>query len=428
MFIGALTKDLQAVVKGLASNWGQLPVYVGCSGNFTIERILSPRELHGNDVTLYSCCIGEYLTGRSLEFTIQDDGYRWLEEYMKDDLSRITTLLLCTTYFAYAERQERYYCRMAGAYEDNWESLHAETLERVSKALDGVKLASFYQGDVVDFINLAPKESLVVSFPLTYKGGYERIYKKFDQVFKWDSPKYALFDDDRFALLAQYAMGKSAWVLGRDQRIPEMEPHLRAIVQSGLRAKPIYFYAGDCHSALTLPRQKTEPVPYSRITSEDIQSLTLVKLSQPQMNLLRSEYLTKGILPSPAQVNLGVVYGDKLIGGLAFTRPIYSCGWCDCYMMTDFAVSPTIYKRLAKLVLIVALSKEVQAILQQMLNNKVATIGTTAFTNKPVSMKYRGIFDLRNRKEGALNYIGQAGQWNLAEGLEIWKEKHSQRK
>ena len=45
-----------------------------------------------------------------------------------------------------------------------------------------------------------------------------------------------------------------------------------------------------------------------------------------------------------------------------------------------------------------------------MLFGNLAYIGTTAFTDKPVSMKYRGLFEVHNRGEGYINYMGQAGR------------------
>ena len=38
-------------------------IYVGCSGNFTLEKFIGPLErfrLHSNDVTMYSLCLGAH--------------------------------------------------------------------------------------------------------------------------------------------------------------------------------------------------------------------------------------------------------------------------------------------------------------------------------------------------------------------------------
>ena len=68
---------------------------------------------------------------------------------------------------------------------------------------------------------------------------------------------------------------------------------------------------------------------------------------------------------------------------------------------------------------------------------------TTAFSERPVSMKYRGLFKLHSRAENQnwreadptqhdqqryrLNYLSQAGRWTLAEGLDEWRRKHGGR-
>lgn len=170
-----------------------------------------------------------------------------------------------------------------------------------------------------------------------------------------------------------------------------------------------------------------EHLPIGRLEGEGRGPLRLVRLSAGQMTTLRSEYLAVGITPAAAQLNLGVVWGDRLVGAIAMSQPQTGRGdWCHAYQLSDFSIRPTVYKRLSKLVLAAAVSKEMQAILQQSFNRRVTRIGTTAFTTKPVSAKYRGeMFKLHNRKDGALNYVGEAGRWSLADGLKWWLRVHS---
>jgi hypothetical protein len=41
MFIGSINRYMRAVLEQAAHSWKGLPVYVACSGNFTVERILA---------------------------------------------------------------------------------------------------------------------------------------------------------------------------------------------------------------------------------------------------------------------------------------------------------------------------------------------------------------------------------------------------
>lgn len=97
------------------------------------------------------------------------------------------------------------------------------------------------------------------------------------------------------------------------------------------------------------------------------------------------------------------------------------------YLLSDFAVRPTPHRRLSKLVLAAAVSREVRDDCEQWLCGRVRTIGTTAFTDRPVSMKYRGLFDVHSRSEGKVNYLGPAGRWSLKEGCQWWMDDHSTR-
>ena len=64
MFIGAINSQLRSILAGFRALQDR-PVYVGCSGNFTVERVLTSKgvkELHSNDVSLYSWA-ADYLAG-----------------------------------------------------------------------------------------------------------------------------------------------------------------------------------------------------------------------------------------------------------------------------------------------------------------------------------------------------------------------------
>lgn len=430
MFVGAINMDMRAIVYEIAQQLKDVPVYVGCSGNFTIERVLAKtgaKEIHSNDVSLYSCCLGGYLSGREMQVQVEDREFVWLEEFMKPGLPTIATLMLCSEMFKYTDRQEPYHKRMLKAYTTDFETMHRATQKKIARALEEIHINSFSASDVVDFISDAPSDAAVISFPPTYKGGYEKIYKKFDQVFAWDAPQYQVFDDKRFQRFLEAAQEKRYWLTMRDQPVPELESSMCALVQTGARSRPVYLYSNISSCRLTLPRQKIEPIRVERLGERDeiaeTAKLSLSEITQAQMNGLRSQYLNPSIIPSAATVNLAVLADGRLVGALGLSRSNYP--WCSAYMMADFAIGPIRYKRLAKLILAVAISEEVQVIAEQRLGIKIKTIGTTAFTTKPVSMKYRGIFDLYSRKEDSLNYIAQAGKWSLKRGLCWWIRKHS---
>lgn len=431
MFTGAINADVRAMLAEVAPQWAGRAVYVGCSGNFTVERILADvgiAKIHGCDVSLYSCALGTTLAGHPMTVTVKDERFAWMAPYLTPGLDTVVTLLMSLEYLRFVDRDEPYHARMRALYEDRWETLHSQSLKKVEKLVEGVVLASYTPGDVLDFVAAVPEDGVVVTFPPTYASGYEKLYAKLDDTFAWDAPDYPTFDDDRFALLMQALTEKAGWMTMRDHEVPLLADHLVGKAQTTAGAKPVFVYASRDGCRLTTVQQKVEPVPMPRAEGPLTGDLALVRLTGGQLNHLRSQYLSVGITPAGAQVVLGVTVGGQLIGVLAFSTSMYSGQFSDAYMMTDLAVAPTPYKRLSKLVLAVACSTEVRDVLVQSFNTRIRVIGTTAFTKKATSMKYRGLFEQYSKKDDAINYVAHAGRWSMAEGYEWWKQRHSQQR
>jgi hypothetical protein len=170
MFVGAINQDLRSVLATLAPAWRGLPVYVGCSGNFTVERLLAAHgltDLHGNDVSLYSCALGAHLAGKDFRVSARDGDLAWLGDWLQPGLPTLATLLLCTTALEFHGRDNPYHQRMWNAYLRRWPAMHAKTLANLEKGLADLKLRDFYAGDVVDFLANTPQDSVVISFPKT---------------------------------------------------------------------------------------------------------------------------------------------------------------------------------------------------------------------------------------------------------------------
>ena len=83
----------------------------------------------------------------------------------------------------------------------------------------------------------------------------------------------------------------------------------------------------------------------------------------------------------------------------------------------------------SKLVVMVARSGEMRRVLERIQLLRTRSLLTTAFTDHPVSMKYRGVLSLVKRGqtedgEAFLNYGGRFDDSTLAEVLQEWLTKH----
>ena len=429
MFIGSINRYMRAVLEQAAVGWRGRPVYVACSGNFTVERILAQcgiGAIHSNDVSIYSCALGWHLAKAPWPFVIKAQEYDWLQPYITPGPDLIASLLLAGEMLKVGG-DNAYARRIRDEYRRRWSGLHAKTVERIVKATgeaSGLKIASFFAGDCREFLANADRDGVCISFPPTYKGGYERLFKKLDAIFEWPAPDYQVFSPEDFEQFSATVRSFRHWMISSDSPQPALERQHVATVQTSLLSKPVFMYSDAAPTRLATARQAVGRNPWAPRTDVAIEPLQIVRIDAKTMNAVRSLYLAQHITVCDAPRNYAVLSDSKLIGCFSFALPRGPLP-CDLYLLSDFAVRPTPHKRLSKLILACVVSKEVQADLEQWLCGRIRTIGTTAFTDRPVSMKYRGIFDVHSRTEGKVNYLGAAGQWSLKEGFQQWKLKHS---
>lgn len=435
-FTDVLNTDMRRIVASVCRQWRGKDIYVAFSGNFTVEGILCDigdfRSIHSQDIALYATAIGRYLAGEEFKIDVYDiPDYEWLKPWVEPGLDTIATLLLCTKALPWVGRNEAYHKRMLAAYQRHWPELHVATKQKIKPVLDKIKITSYFAGDMIDFLNGAPEEAVVIAFPPNYSGGYGKINKRFDRAFAWPRISRALPDKERIEAFLDMVMKRPNFLIARDTCTPKMEPYLVGQVQTSLSVwkRPIFIYSKHRDKTyLTCPAQKIEDVHIKRLgEDEDIASpLRLVPITQAQLNTLRSQYLSIHIAPASASVRLAVLSGDKLIGALGFDKS----NWMhdSAFMLADFTISPTKYKKLSKLVLAAALSTEVREHLMESFNQNITKVFTTAYTTKGASMKYRGLFKEHSKKENAINYEAEAGKWTLEEGLAWWMKNNSETK
>lgn len=438
------------MLKEQVESWDCPEILVGCSGNFTVERILQESGrfgIHGNDVTIYSCVLGNFLAGQGYPLSVKPEwksDWGWLAPYLDTPEKTVATVLLSTRMFEGLGRENPYYSRMRHAYRAQWEHLHSTLVNKVTGFT--LKLQSFFAGDVRDALEMCPKERGVICYPPFYAGDYKAMYANLANVFDWTEPCYRELDESGIAqLLAEIATHRY-WMFGVPTKQEKYGEFLRGVTQTTNRAKPVYVYSCGGHSRYTGPRQELAApmVPVLGAAEMlDTGAMRLAILTQEQFQHCRSMYMNPHIRPGQATVGVGVMVNDRLVGVYALSEaPSMASNegtgkilTPTTYMLSDFPVAPTCYKRLAKLVLYAALSKEGKLLAERYAHRRVRGLTTTAFSRNPVSMKYRGVMEILNRKEIVdedgvkkfqMNYGATMGQWSLSEGLALWRKKHGQ--
>lgn len=449
IFHGSIPADMRSIVAEHVRAWDCEDVYVGCSGAFTVERVvnsLNRFNLHGNDVTLYSCAIGGLSAGRPVFFRLRErwqEQYGWLERYLDEPERALATLLLSDGLMAGLTARDyphnQWFARQRRGHEQQWARMHAQMTDRIRERL--LCLRSFGAADVVEWVKDVPNDQGVVCFPPFFAGDYTAMFALLDAVWEWPSPDFAEMDDDARLRLFEAARERRHWIFGTHTRLePEWDPHLRGRVQTTNRGVPIWIYSSAGASRIATPHQPIEPLLIPRLTDrQEIEGpLGILELTGGQFAQLRSQYMNVNIKPGQPTVAYAVLAGGQVIGSYALSMaPTISqmdsyLPGPFIYLLSDFPVRPTRYRHLAKLVLTAALSQEGKLLAERSASRRCRSLTTTAFSQKPVSMKYRSLFRLLARRDSEdplyrhqLNYGAELGRWTLAEGLETWLAKNA---
>ncbi len=421
-----------------------------------MERVLATHgrfAIHSNDITIYSCAIGAYYANRPLDFTINPrilPAVPWLPDFFKTPADQLASLMLFSHYPAIFDkegnlREHSYYQRIFEGLQRQYPDLHAKTVRKL-EALQ-MPLASFSGADAVDWINDLPEDAGFVSYP-PFFGSEDYIgqYAKLEQLFDWKPPSYQSLSGERIQHLINRAMSREHWLFASNHLLEEYRPYLRGKAQTSNRGVPIYLYASRANTRVVAPHQAITPVHYPRLAPRQPigDTLSLHILTSGQFKALRSQYMNPFIRPGSETQAYAATVDGKLVGVFAVSTAPSPANYSDLssiYLLSDFPVFPTDYPRLSKLVLYAALSKEAQLLFERVARHRIRRAATTAFSENPVSMKYRGLFDLHSRKQSKpkegfdpalnpyynnyqLHYVADMGRWTLAEGLAIWKRKH----
>ena len=139
MFYGSVPAEAQAIMNKIVKAWDVTDIYVGCSGNFTLEKFIGPMEkfrLHSNDVTMYSQCLGAHFMREHIPLELSEEGlemFPWLPEYMKTDIDKLATMMLCSRIVAYTDKGENpYYKMMLEESVRLFPAMHEKTVQKLS--------------------------------------------------------------------------------------------------------------------------------------------------------------------------------------------------------------------------------------------------------------------------------------------------------
>lgn len=132
-----------------------------------------------------------------------------------------------------------------------------------------------------------------------------------------------------------------------------------------------------------------EIVPPDDLEINNPKNLKVVRVSPDYLYCLQKKYINKVDMVSRCTYAFVVMYDKYTLGGFGFTLPQHK-GY-DLFQLTDFCTNNAI-PRLSKLILFCIQTSVVQKELSRRMHKLVEKVISCAYTHKPVSMKYRGVY------------------------------------
>jgi hypothetical protein len=431
VFIGAIESEFRRWFRLNREAFRGRTLFVGCSGNFTIEQLLGDvaGAVHSNDVSIYSHFLGHHLAGQETRCAIKDESYKWLEVFLNENPGAAIVCLF--ELLKWEPRKNLYQQRIYQEFLDTWEFRFEKTVEKVEAAKAACKMTSYRSSDIYDFADQAfemDPSGVFLAFLPFYKGGYEKLYKRLDEILAWDTPRYEIIDQARKDKIVE-KVRRFDHVIIDDVEHTGGSPAV--MLKRKTATKQMWLYSNlDLERVLVQFHTKCEATYYPLITDADVDQIrptsqvVIKKVKAAEINYYRNRYLAKGIVFADGMWNFLFFIDGKLFG-FAILSLLRNSPYEGLYVLSDFAVPVDQSKRLSKLILFLLQSTHFRELCEELTLCRVPELHTTAFTEKPVSMKYRGAWELLKRGEDAsgkkfLNYKTATGLHDDRQAIEKW--------
>ena len=365
MFIGSVPPEVRTLFQGLVHESGHKKFYIGCSGNFSVDKVIAKMdcEVHSNDVSLYSRLVADVVLDTDTEITVTSEDLRhvfalWPETKYKKLIQVMFAMRLSKFEPRKNDYQKSFYDVMMTDSARYYES----TVEKLGKGAFDFKIKSFDFGDFIGF--LKNKDGGVgISFPPTYKAGYEKIYDFVEKSFEYDRPSYEIFDPKSAEALYGQMLKDDQNIFCSDQDFETLQGYKTGVVRLGSGRHSLYVYSSlqnrQCYyyerNAKAF-KSDIELLSNEEVLTEKTK-ITVKLCATDQITYFKHLFMSSRVNYS-AGGDFGVMFfaDGKAFGFAVFSKMLSTMELC--YLHSDFVV-PSQTKRLSKLLLFLLRTKEV---------------------------------------------------------------------
>ena len=349
------------------------------------------------EVSIYcqdAYCYLLYMLANGKTSLTYKDKLAWLEDYNNPTPSRQLALAL------YAVKLQKYFMSESARNSAIFEALKIKARESIEKTEEAnerlmrlLTTCDFHVGTLEEAI----KNKKVIFF------NYGRIEKKQKRAFKLISENsdlkldFSVARNDYYNLVESIPSDSYFYYFSNSPYLRNLHKIAMWNNSSGERRSAGRFLycnkptaqnnASTSYSSYRI--ECNEIVPPDDLEITDANKLKIERVDASLLHCLQKKYIKKVDQCSVCTYAFAVKYDKYTLGGFGFTLPQHK-GY-DLFQLTDFCTNNAI-PRLSKLILYSIQSVGVQRYLSRRMHKLCEKVISCAYTHKPVSMKYRGVY------------------------------------
>lgn len=431
MFVGTTPPEIRTLLQDLMNGTKGKDVYIGCSGNFTVDKIMAKMgyDVHSNDVCLYSKLVADLIMGKETDVKcINPELIPIFETWEDSKYNNLIKVMYAIRLADYAPRKNDFQKTFFDSWVEQSAVYQRKTIDKFEKGAFDFSIKSFHFCDFIEFLKEKRGKGIGISFPPTYKSGYEKIFDFVEKSFDYERAHYNLFDPKSGDVVFQELLETDENVIYSDKQWPTLEKYECGQVKLGAGKHPVFIYSSvvkgnkyyfERDKKQTASKLQVLPINYV-FTDDTVVTVDVCPVND--INYFKAFYMANKVNYTTGG-DLGIVFkaDGKAFGFSSFSKMLSTTDLI--FAQSDFVVNSNTGK-LSKLLIMLSLSKEVRMIIARKMMNYYNGIKTTVYTDNAVSMKYRSIYDLERREKGKLIYVGKFSKQSIQDIYKLWLKKN----
>jgi hypothetical protein len=387
-------------------------IFVPFAGNFVCEQIASmacpDAEILSTDVSIYSRAIGFGVNDVDFKLELTEEtkkDFPFLADKQKPIEKAAIIILFSEIAKIYLKREKiKYYENQYNDAKKNIEKYFNQVLGKLQKFKETSKF-KFFGIDACEVLKDVKKGDFVFYDPPVLLGDYEKMFDALNKCLVYDEVLYTQMTEElkREQINEMHKKGATIYwrTNGEKLVIPEC---LRQVFHYQYKWNAAYHIYSNANSASFVGSFEPlkEIIKNIKIFGKNDEitensKIDVVLYPSNAGNHYRMLWVKKAQMTSAGWCYLVFIDG-KLLGLLQLESGLKFGS--DYIIIFSDPVSPfSKYKRLSKLILYLCCTKEMLKTINDISMWEHTGFTTRVFTNAAVSMKYRGIFELTERKE-----------------------------